>query len=135
MAHSWRIRSGLDLGRLCLGRATRKRCPQCGRGELFARWARLQERCGVCGLIYRRAPGSELGAMALSTFINMTLAAALFFLIWWGTDWGPWLSLSISAPVMVGVSYALAPLSMSLGVAIDYVTDVANHEWWARPRR
>ncbi len=135
MPRSARVRPWVGLTRLCLARAIRKRCPQCGRGELFAHWARLRERCGVCGLVYRRAPGAELGAMTLSTLINMTLAALLFFLIWGATDWGPWLAFWVSAPFMVAVSYALAPLAMGLGVAIDYVTDVANHEWWARPRR
>lgn len=122
------------VGRLCLRRVRLQRCPQCGRGELFARWARLRERCDVCGLVYRREPGSELGPVALATTVNTGLAGALFLAIWLATDWGPWLGLAVSAPVMVAVSYGLLPLSMSVWVAIDYLADVSSGEWWAHPR-
>jgi uncharacterized protein (DUF983 family) len=123
------------VGRLCLQRAWHKRCPQCGQGELFEGWARLRERCGVCGLVYRREPGSELGSVTLSTVVNTALAGLLFLSIWALTDWGPWLGLGVSAPLMIAVSYGLLPASMSVWVAIEYLTDVANREWWARPRR
>jgi len=123
------------VGRLCLRRAWHQRCPQCGRGALFARWCRLRERCEVCGLVYRREPGAELGSVTLSTIVNCALASLLFLAVWALTDWGPWLGLAVSAPVMVAVSYALLPASMSAWVAVEYLTDVHNREWWARPRR
>jgi len=131
----WRAARGGGVGRLCLLRTWHKRCPQCGQGELFLRWARLRERCEVCGLVYRREPGSELGSVTLSTLVNTVLAALLFLGIWALTDWGPWVGLSVSAPLMVAVSYALLPASMSVWVAVEYLTDVYNREWWARPRR
>ena len=31
-------------------RGARKRCPQCGRGRLFAGYTRSADRCGSCGL-------------------------------------------------------------------------------------
>lgn len=133
-SHRRTARQG-GVGRLCLARVLRGRCPQCGRGALFLRWARLHERCPVCGLIYRREPGAELGAMTLSTLVNTGLAAVLFLLVWGFTDLGSWVALALSAPLMVAVSYALLPACMSTWVAIDYLTDVYNREWWARPRR
>ena len=134
---SWRTRSALagGVGRMCCQRAWRHRCPQCGRGELFQSWAHLRERCGVCGLVYRREPGAELGSMMISTLVHSGLAALLFFAVWGWTDVGPWMGLAVCAPVMVGTSYGLLPTSMAAWVAIEYMTDVASGEWWARPRR
>ena len=89
----------------------------------------------MCGLIYRREPGAELGSMYLSTIISPLFAAALFGAIWIFTDWGLGLSLVVSIPLVVAFSYAFLPYAMGLWTAIEYVTDVANGEWWAQPRR
>lgn len=124
-----------DLLRLCLARALRRRCPQCGQAPLFARFARLRERCDACGLIYRREPGAELGSMTLIAIASELLAAALILLIWWGTDWGIWASLAVSVPIVVTASYALVPWCMALWVGVEYLTDVHNGEGWAQPRR
>ena len=123
-----------QVWRLSLRRVSCRRCPQCGRGELFARWARLCERCGVCGLVYRREDGAELGSMTLIAVASELFAAALFMAIWLGTDWGALLALSVSIPAVLLFSYALVPWSMVLWVAVEYATDVGNGEWWARPR-
>src|SRR6202035_3828740 len=40
-----------------LSRGLRMRCPHCGQGRLFSRWARHLEHCSVCGLVYERNPG------------------------------------------------------------------------------
>ncbi len=135
--YSWRTKSALadGVGRMCWRRAWHHRCPQCGRGELFSSWAHLRERCPVCGLVYRREPGAELGSMMISTLVHSALATALFFAVVWWTNLSPWAGLALCGPVMVGTSYGLLPTSMAVWVAIDYMTDVASGEWWARPRR
>lgn len=122
------------LQRVCLGRVIEHRCPQCGRGALFERWAKLRERCDHCGLVYRREPGAELGAMYLSATVSQLFAAAVFVALWLFTDWGTWLGLGVGTPVVVAFCYAFLPLSMALWTAVEYLTDVANAEWWARPR-
>jgi uncharacterized protein (DUF983 family) len=121
--------------RLCFKRVLHRRCPQCGRGALFRRYATLCERCFTCGLIYRREPGAELGSMYLSTMISPLFAALVFTLIWIFTDWNLALSLFVSLPLVVGFSYGFLPYAMGLWTALEYLTDVANGEWWAQPRR
>lgn len=120
--------------RVCFARVLHHNCPQCGRGRLFARWARLSERCEVCGLIYRREDGAELGSMYLSATVSQLFAAFLFIGIFLATDWTSGVALSVSVPVVVAFCYGFLPLSMALWTAVEYVTDVANREWWARPR-
>ena len=88
----------------------------------------------MCGLIYRREPGAELGSMYLSATVSQLFAAGVFLAIWLGTDWGWQLSLLVSVPLVVSFCYAFLPWSMSLWTAVEYLHDVVNREWWARPR-
>lgn len=131
---TWRAPQLGSLHRVCLGRVLKGHCPQCGRGPLFARWARLCERCNHCGLIYRREDGAELGAMYLSATVSQLFAAAVFVLMWVFTDWNTTQGLAVGTPIVLLFCYTFLPLSMALWTAIEYLTDVANREWWARPR-
>ena len=124
-----------EIWRVAFRRVLASRCPQCGRGRLFQSWARLSERCAVCGLLYRREPGGELGAMYLSATVNQAFAAAVFLAIWWGTDWGLALSLGVGVPIVLAFCYTFLPWSMGLWTAVEYAHDVNSREWWARPRR
>jgi uncharacterized protein (DUF983 family) len=111
-----------------------KRCPQCGKGDLFARWAKLAERCPVCGLVYRRESGSMIGSMYLSAIATEIFAMGVVLVIFFATSW--------SLPRMIAVGLALhfafaawfLPRSMAIWVAVEYATDVSNGEWWANPR-
>ena len=123
------------LARVCLSRVLRKRCPQCGLGRLFRAWARLSDRCEVCGLVYRREPGAELGAMMLASVLNTGIAAAAFLVVWTSTDMGGLTAFWLVAPIVLLACYSLAPWCMSIWVAVEYLTDVGNGEWWARRRR
>jgi|JI7StandDraft_1071085.scaffolds.fasta_scaffold432881_2 uncharacterized protein (DUF983 family) len=118
----------------CLRRVLRHHCPQCGLGALFDRWAHLRERCNHCGLIYRREDGAELGSMYLSATVSQLFAAAVFLLLWLFTDWTPWVGFAVGAPVVLVFCYGFLPLSMALWTAVEYLTDVASGEWWAKPR-
>jgi uncharacterized protein (DUF983 family) len=115
-------------------RVAHDHCPQCGRGGLFRRYARLCERCDVCGLIYRREHGAELGAMYLSATVSQMFAAFLFLFVWLVTDWGSWISLGVTTPLVLAFCYTFLPWSMRLWTAVEYVHDVGNRDWWARQR-
>lgn len=130
----WNAPDVRRIVRPCVLRALHHACPQCGRGRLFDRWAHLCERCEHCGLVYRREDGSELGAMYLGATVSQAFAALVFFGVWFLTDWSQALSLAVGVPVVVGFCYGFLPLSMALWTAVEYLTDVSNHEWWARPR-
>ena len=122
------------LRRLCLGRVLHKRCPQCGAGALFAGYARLHERCEVCGLVYRRERGAELGSMYLLATASQIFAALIFFTFAFCTDLGSLVSMLIGLPLVIAFCYLLLPWSMGIWTAIEYLTDLGNREWWADPR-
>ena len=45
-----------------LGRALRRRCPQCGASGIFAHWLTIKEACPRCGYVFARETGYFLGA-------------------------------------------------------------------------
>jgi uncharacterized protein (DUF983 family) len=134
MRMRWTAPRLTGLHALCFARVLRHACPQCGRGGLFERWARMRERCNHCGLIYRREDGAELGSMYLSATVSQLFAAAVFLVLWIFTDWSPLVGFAVGTPLVVAFCYAFLPLSMALWTAVEYLTDVSNREWWARPR-
>jgi uncharacterized protein (DUF983 family) len=115
-------------------RVVRGRCPQCGTGELFLRWARLRERCPDCGLVYRREQGGMIGSMYLAAIATEIVAAGICLVLFFTTHW----SLAVMITVGLALHFAFAawflPRSMALWVAVEYATDVSNGEWWAKPR-
>jgi uncharacterized protein (DUF983 family) len=121
--------------RYVLRRVLRKRCPQCGRGELFARFARLHASCSVCGLVYRREQGAMTGSMYLSAAVTECFAVALLLVAWlWVDDWSTSRFLVVALPLVVGFSWLFLPRSMALWVAVEYSIDLSNGEEWARFR-
>ena len=55
--------------RLGLGRALRRRCPQCGGAPIFDGWWRMKDYCLACGHRFEREPGYWVGAVIFNTII------------------------------------------------------------------
>ena len=72
--------------------------------------------------------------MYLSATVSQVFAALVFAGIWIATDWSPSTAFLVGTPPVLAFCYGILPLSMALWTAVEYVTDVANREWWARPR-
>jgi uncharacterized protein (DUF983 family) len=49
--------------RTLLWRGCRKKCPQCGDGDLYQGWAKLHEHCPACGLQYLPDQGDLWGLL------------------------------------------------------------------------
>jgi len=126
-AAGWRL--------LFLRRALAKRCPQCGQGPIFRKYARMHETCEVCGLVYRREMGAQTGSMYLSAAITNVFAALVAVGLFLLTDWSVPVGLALGVPLVLGFCYSILPYTMSVWSAIEYTTDVHNAERWAQPRR
>jgi len=111
-------------------RALARRCPRCGQGALFARYARLHASCERCGLVYRRESGAQTGSMYVIATATELFTAALVIAVFTLTDWSPWTSIALCLPLVLGFCYAFLPWSMSLWVAVEYATDRLNRESW-----
>jgi uncharacterized protein (DUF983 family) len=117
-----------------LRRVISGKCPQCGKGALFARWARLNERCAECGLVYRRESGSMIGSMYLSAIATEIVAGAISITLFFATSWSVATALAVGLAIHFAFAAWFFPRSMSIWVAVEYATDVGNGEWWAKPR-
>jgi uncharacterized protein (DUF983 family) len=117
-----------------LRRALAGHCPQCGKGELFARWGRLRERCEDCGLVYRRESGSMIGSMYLSAIATEIVAAVISLTLFFATSWTVPTALAVGLAIHFAFAAWFFPRSMSIWVAVEYATDVGNGESWAKPR-
>ena len=119
---------------LFMKRAWRKRCPQCGEGELFAGYARLKPECETCALVFRRESGGMTGSMSLSAMATELFAVCMILVIWLCTHWSVATALLVSLPTLAVFSYWWLPHSIALWVGVEYATDVHNGESWAKPR-
>lgn len=116
-------------------RALRKRCPQCGEGALFQRFAKLHLRCSVCDLQFRREAGSQTGAMYFSAAVTEIFAMAVALSLFFFTDWSNTVALSVGVVIVLLFSYTFLPIAMAFWAAVEYSTDVSNGERWVAPRR
>jgi uncharacterized protein (DUF983 family) len=76
--------AGEALSRVALGlrRATRLRCPRCGRAPLFRGWFTMNEVCAVCDLRFERAQGYWIGAIYVNYGVTTAIAVGGYFALW-----------------------------------------------------
>jgi uncharacterized protein (DUF983 family) len=120
---------------LFVRRVVRKRCPQCGEGPLFRRFARLHEKCERCELVFRRESGAQTGSMYLTAAVSEVFAAAVALALFFLAPWSPAVEISLGVAFVVAFSYAFLPLAIALWTAVEYTVDVSNGEKWVAPRR
>lgn len=107
-----------------LGRALRRRCPNCGGGPLFRRWIVMSTRCPQCHLLTDRGePDYFLGSYVINFVVaEFTIAfSALGAILWlWpDVDWNlvKWGLMATIIPVPI-VFY---PWARTLWLAVDLV--------------
>jgi uncharacterized protein (DUF983 family) len=104
-----------------LGRALRRRCPQCGHKGFFASWFKLNERCLHCGIASDRVAGHFVGAVGFNTIFTFGMLL-IALLVGTGLSYP-----DFNVPLMMGVCFATAiivpilfwPFSQTLWMAFD----------------
>ena len=102
-----------------LWRGWRKKCPQCGQGDLYRSWMRLHEHCPACGLKYLESQGDLLGPLV---FLDRLLFLIPLVVLFYFGVWHPrllWLVLSGGATLFLLV-YTM-PNRNGVSLAIDYL--------------
>jgi uncharacterized protein (DUF983 family) len=107
-------------------RGLARRCPRCGRGELFSRLLKVHPNCSVCGLALAPRPGDTWGFWVLGDRIFLFVPVVLIYfslappaLIW-----------RIALIVVLLVPF-LATMPHRLGVCIglDYLSRSRWGDW------
>ncbi|MCA1833860.1 MAG: DUF983 domain-containing protein [Actinomycetota bacterium] len=104
-----------------LARGIRRKCPRCGRGNLFRGWFTIVETCPQCGLRFEREEGAWLGSMALMigvTEIAFAVFVAAGLLLTWPDV--PWLWLTVAAVAFnLAVPLVAYPFAKTTWSAVD----------------
>jgi uncharacterized protein (DUF983 family) len=107
-------------------------CPRCGKGRMFRKWLKLNDKCPVCGLDYRFAAPDDGPAFFSLCIIAFPL---IFFVVWLQVKYSPpfWVHLLTSFPLLgIGCALPLQPIKGWL-VASQYVNKAqeagTEHLW------
>ena len=109
-----------------IGRGWRKRCPHCGRGRIFAGWARHLERCSVCGLVYERNPGDT---WAFTIIGDRLPVAALIIIVYFGLFRAHRMLGAIAFAAIGVLFFWTSPNRWGVGIALHYLSRV----FWPDP--
>jgi uncharacterized protein (DUF983 family) len=114
------------LVKQALARGLRKRCPHCGKGVLFSGWARHNDRCPSCGLIYERNPGDTWAFTILLDRLPLGLMVALVYFGVFRVN----RMLGVAMFVALGAVFLLSsPNRWGIGIALHYLSRVI----WPEP--
>jgi uncharacterized protein (DUF983 family) len=119
-----------DVPRL-FGRALRLRCPNCGKGKLFASWLRMRPQCPVCGFRFERGEeGYQVGSYMFN-IVASELAFAIVFVGLVAVTWPspPWTLLQYGGIIMMIIApFVFFPFSRALFLAFDLLFRPASRE-------
>lgn len=94
----------------------------------------MEKSCGTCDLLFRREQGAMTGSMYLCSAVTQLFACLVVLAVFFGTDWGAWTSLAVSAPLVLLFCFWFLPYSRAIWVGVEYWSDLNNGEDWIQPR-
>jgi len=107
--------------RVTLARGLRRRCPRCGKGQLFRRGLKTCERCSECNLLYQRDYGDTLMFMIITDRIPILFGIAFLY---FGIHPTGWLSTAFFFGALSIPLLATLRERQGLALALDYVLRV-----------
>lgn len=109
------------LSRLLVGagRAFRRRCPYCGRGNIFGGWFTIKTQCPTCGVTYAYETGYFLGSYAVNIVATELIAAAVVIWLLIQSDLSVLQLQIIGVVLAVGLPILFYPIALLLWVALD----------------
>jgi uncharacterized protein (DUF983 family) len=107
---------------MLIRRALARKCPVCGRGDIFATHFRMNRSCPSCGVIFWKDPGESLGAM----YVDYAVATVAFLITWFILDFTTHLSDPIQVAIVGTVAVAsiliFYPISRSIWTVLVYLS-------------
>jgi uncharacterized protein (DUF983 family) len=109
----------VKLAARALARGLCRRCPQCGKGALFARWAEHLASCSHCGLVYERNPGDTWAFTIIGDRLPVAVGVVAVYLgVFRYHRW-----LGIGALVLLAALIIwTAPNRWGAGIALHYLS-------------
>ncbi len=108
----------LSLG---LRRGVSRRCPNCGEGELFCGYLKVQERCAVCGHDLSQHRADDGPAYFTILLIGHLVIAPLFALSV-VKSWSPFLLLLVGLPLVATATLVALPFVKGAWIGVLWST-------------
>ena len=117
-------RTGLGV---VVGRALSGRCPNCGRGKLFASYLKQVDHCAECGEAYGHIRSDD-GAPWLSILVVGHIAVPTIFFAEKHTSWPDWVSMTVWPAFAVALALVILPRAKAVFLSIIWRTRAAGSE-------
>lgn len=102
-------------------RGIKKRCPHCGKGELYHKWNDLRDYCGACGIKFLRNQGDP---WAFLLFFDRFFLIPPIIAIYFGILPRNFVMLSLIFIALGAVFFVTTPHRYGLCISLDYLTRV-----------
>ena len=109
---------------IILLRGLRKRCPQCGLGNIFAHWYTVNNRCAKCDLDFIDNQSNTWAFMYISTAFLTGLIIVSMLIIKPEALWLARFTVTITALLIIAGSM---PYRKGLAMAMEYLIDLKFH--------
>lgn len=111
------MRDAIPGWKILLVRGLRRKCPQCGQGDLFNRWFKLRSHCSQCGLKYLENQGDLWGVLLFADRVLFMVPLIAVVMVTQNAK--------VIWPYFFGGALAVAlivtfPHRMALSVALEY---------------
>lgn len=117
-----RPRIGTVISRALLGR-----CPNCGRGKLFASYLKQVDRCPVCGEHYGHIRSDD-AAPWLTILVVGHLLVPMIFAVERRASWPNWLSMTVWPLMALALTLAILPRAKAVFLSIIWATRAPGSE-------
>lgn len=97
----------------------RGRCPQCGRGSVFASYLKFADSCAVCGADFRVADAGD-GPIVFVILIVGALVVPLLIILQFVLKLPEWLSLGLTFAATIALCLALLPVFKATLFALQW---------------
>jgi len=106
-------------------RGWKKKCPECGKGDLYKKWLTVNDQCSSCGLKLIEDPGDLLGPLM---FFDRALFLIPFITIFCFciSNPKPWLYIS-GGLIMIFLMAVTMPNRNGASIAFDYYIRRTNN--------
>lgn len=105
-----------------VGRALRRRCPNCGAPDVWKNWLVMRERCPSCGLRFDRGEPDYFLGVYLVNFVVAELGFAVLFVMALVVTWPnvPWRPVTIGSVIVAVVApFITYPYSRGVWLGLD----------------
>ena len=112
-----------------VSRAVRLRCPNCGRGGLFAGVFKMRAKCPACSLSYFPESGYYVGAMIINYAATVAIVLVIFLASLLFPDVTRW---TTNTKILLWMAFAIA---LSLSLMRHSYSFWLGLDFWVKPRR